>query len=158
MKPEGERKPVKKWETLNHIMAMANHTRTVLENRKIFDCSYRPRRGASQEEIREESRSYTPKYKEELLNRVAWLAQDVYLDAWEANSIKVLTPQDKEKRLALILQAASKAARLMAMIAQLRVVFHLRRQKAQHWYTLVRNARAEILDWYAINLEMYKDI
>ena len=50
MKPEGERKPVKKWETLNHIMAMANHTRTVLENRKIFDCSYRPRRGASQDD------------------------------------------------------------------------------------------------------------
>ena len=101
---------------------------------------------------------FTAEYQKQVTDDIIETAKNIYIDAWDANNIKVVTKDDWKERRSLQLRAARECNRLLALIGIAKSAFHLRNKRVKFWVGKVLNVRKLIRNWNTSDSKRYSEL
>lgn len=84
--------------------------------------------------------------------------KSIYIDAWDANNVRVTTKDDWRARRELQLRAARECNRLLALIGIAKSSFHLKNKRVKFWTGKVLKVRGMIRSWNESDSKRYSQI
>ena len=108
--------------------------------------------------ITSNSKVFLPELREDLTSLITDAAVKIYLDAWNANDIKVDGSRKRaDDRLELQESAIRHCKDLLALIGLAKSVFHLRSKREEYWGRKTIEVRDKLRKWHESDIERYKD-
>lgn len=101
---------------------------------------------------------FLPEYKDTVTDRITGLAEDIYMNAFSANKIRVRenVPSDWEEREAKQKTAILKCDEMVAQINVAKRVLHLRKGKTEYWVRKITYTKSQLTKWHESDLRRYK--
>lgn len=102
---------------------------------------------------------FTTDYKDSVTDRIIDLAEDIYMNAFSANKIRVREQNQKEdwkERESRQKTAIRKCDDLVAQINVARRVLHLRKGKVEYWIRKITYTKSQLTKWHESDLRRYK--
>jgi len=108
--------------------------------------------------ITSNSKVFLPECNDNLTKRIVEAALNIYLDAWNANDIKVDGSRKRaDERLELQENAIRSCKDLLSLISLAKSVFHLRSKREEYWCRKAIEVRDKLRKWHESDIERYKD-
>lgn len=101
---------------------------------------------------------FLPEFKGAVVDDLIETAKRIFIDAWEANDIRVETAQDWEDRERLERSAIRACNRLLALMQIAKTVYHLRSSRIKYWGELTRTAREDLKTWHTSDRKRYTKV
>lgn len=133
--PESERGHGK-FEVLVKANELATYTIRITKNKNIF----------------------LPEYQTALTNDIIDASKDIFINAWTANNIRVLTADDWKKRRLLQEDAILYCYKLLALIQMAKQLYHLKSKRVKYWGEKVINVRILITNWKNTDNKRYSKL
>lgn len=133
--PVGERKE-SKLEVFVQALDLVMYTLQITKNEKIF----------------------LPEYQRQVTDDIVETAKNIYIDAWDANNVRVKTGDDWRERRALQLRAARGCNRLLALVGIAKSAFHLKNKRIKYWTGKILQVRRMIRSWNESDNKRYSNI
>lgn len=133
--PVGDRRE-SKLEVFVQALDLVTYTLRITNNEKIF----------------------LPEYKGCVTDDIIETAKNIYIDAWDANNVRVVTKRDWEERRTLQLRAARNCNRLLALIGIAKSTFHLKNKRIKFWTGKVLAIRGMIRKWNESDSKRYANV
>ena len=93
-------------------------------------------------------KTFPVQYYNAITYKIIAIATQIFMDAWEANGIRVEDDEDKHKeRHALQDKAIRGCNNLLPLIQIAQEVFHLRLRRIEHWGRLILETRSILKAW-----------
>lgn len=108
--------------------------------------------------ITKNEKIFLPEYQHQLTNDIVETAKNIYIDAWEANDVRVVTTDDWVERRHLQLKAVRGCNRLLALMGIAKTAFHLRNKRVEYWTGKVLYTRELIRKWNKSDSKRYSKI
>ena len=134
---EGDRDQSKmKFDALVRAMDLADYVITITANEKVF----------------------TPNKQNALTNTIISTAVDIYIQAYNANEIRVGDSREEwERRSEKQKVAIEKCKDMLALIQLSRKVFHLTSKRIKYWGSKAKNVKDALISWHASDTKRYED-
>lgn len=108
--------------------------------------------------ITSNSKVFLPEYNDNLTKHIVEAALNIYLDAWNANDIKVDGSRKRaDERLQLQENSIRSCKDLLSLISLAKSVFHLRSKREEYWCRKTIEVRDKLRKWHESDIERYKD-
>ena len=133
--PAGERRE-SRLEVFVQALDLVTYTLRITKNEKIF----------------------LPEYQKQVTDDIIETAKDIYIDAWDANNVRVVTKDDWIERRRLQLSASRKCNRLLALIGIAKSSFHLKNKRVKFWTGKVLAVRGMIRSWNESDSKRYSNV
>lgn len=133
--PVGERRE-SRLEVFVQALDLVTYTLRITKNEKIF----------------------LPEYQRQVTDDIIETAKSIYIDAWDANNVRVTTKDDRRARRELQLRAARECNRLLALIGIAKSSFHLKNKRVKFWTGKVLKVRGMIRSWNESDSKRYSQI
>ena len=133
--PVGERRE-SRLEVFVQALDLVTYTLRITKNEKIF----------------------LPEYQRQVTDDIIETAKSIYIDAWDANNVRVTTKDDWRVRRELQLSAARECNRLLALIGIAKSSFHLKNKRIKFWTGKVLKVRGMIRSWNESDSKRYSKI
>ena len=108
--------------------------------------------------ITKNEKIFLPEYQKQVTDDIIETAKDIYIDAWDANNVRVVTKDDWIERRRLQLSAARKCNRLLALIGIAKSSFHLKNKRVKFWTGKVLAVRGMIRSWNESDSKRYSNV
>ncbi len=132
--PEGKR-TTGKLQVLVKARDVAIYTLRIVRNEKIF----------------------TPDYQRSMTDDIVACAKGMYLDASEANDIRVCDKKTNLQRSDLQEKAIHESERLLHLIELAKLVYHLSSRRVKFWGSLVIESENLLRSWHDSDKKRYKE-
>lgn len=133
--PVGERRE-SRLEVFVQALDLVTYTLRITKNEKIF----------------------LPEYQRQVTDDIIETAKSIYIDAWDANNVRVTTKDDWRARRELQLRAARECNRLLSLIGIAKSSFHLKNKRVKFWTGKVLKVRGMIRSWNESDSKRYSQI
>lgn len=108
--------------------------------------------------ITKNEKIFLPEYKGCVTDDIIETAKNIYIDAWDANNVRVVTGGDWEERRMLQLRAARNCNRLLSLIGIAKSSFHLKSKRIRFWTGKVLAVRGKIRSWNESDSKRYGNV
>lgn len=125
-----------KFDVIINALYLAQYTITITKNKNIF----------------------LPEYQSALTDDLIRSAKDIYINAWKANNIRVVSQEDWKLRKHLQELSILECNSLLATMQLAKKVFHLKAKRIKYWGELTIKARDGIRAWKESDTKRYKNI
>ncbi len=113
-----------KFDTLTKALRLATYTVDITDNKNVFKPGH-----------------------EKIVERIVYLATDIYHRARVANDIRVKAVEDLQERNRLQNQAIAECDHLLSEIQIAKGVFHLRLKRIRYWGGMVEEVKGYLRHW-----------
>lgn len=108
--------------------------------------------------VRLNEKNFPKRYRWCLTSKIVDASVSMFSDLVRANTIRVVTKEDKILRRNYQVRALSEIGNLLGLMQIAYDVFNVDPDRAEHWTRLIINEQTAIREWRDSDRERYKDI